>query len=394
MPQASSCRRRGLMLLIVLLFSPIWAGATTRAEAERRAAQEAEAEQRLAAVRAQITELSTAREALDGERNTAVRALRQADQAVNKESQALQQIQTDIAAQESELAELEQQHQDLKTRLDNQRQALAVLLRSAYALGRHEQLKLLLAQDRVESLARVMGYHHFVRKGRVARIQALLEQMQALARVQQAIEARRNLLQVSLAQQEIRIAELENHRLQRRNLLADLETRFRDTDTRLRALGKDEQAIKGLLDRLQSIFADIPERLDAPRPFAQRKGQLPRPLSGKTLSAYGNTLPDGRTSRGWLIQASAGAPVQAIAHGRVAFADWLKGYGLIVIIDHGEGWMSLYAQNDSLQREVGDWVAPGDILAHAGNSGGQSEPGLYFELRRNGQPIDPKAWFK
>src|SRR5690606_9322735 len=106
------------------------------------------------------------------------------------------------------------------------------------------------------------------------------------------------------------------------------------------------------------------------------------------------TLPDGRRSNGWLLGASAGTEVRAIAHGRVAFADWLRGYGLIAIIDHGDGYMSLYAQNDALLAEAGAWVRPGDVLATVGSSGGQQEAALYFELRRNGRPVDPATWLR
>src|SRR5690606_34912581 len=139
------------------------------------------------------------------------------------------------------------------------------------------------------------------------------------------------------------------------------------------ALGRDEKALAALLERLRDVFADIPQQLDGDRPLAELKGRLPAPLQGTVRSAFGGTLPDGRRSNGWLLGASAGTEVRAIAHGRVAFADWLRGYGLIAIIDHGDGYMSLYAQNDALLAEAGAWVRPGDVLATVGSSGGQQE---------------------
>lgn len=360
----------------------------------RRAAQQAEAERRLQQLRQDIATLTNARDTLLGERDSAARALREADQTVAQESRALQQIDADVAAQEAELAQLQQRRDTLQQHLARQRQALARLLRSAYALGRHEQLKLLLAQDRIESLARVMAYHRYLQKNRVTQIQTLSTQMQALTRLQQAIIEQQARLQASRMQQQARLAELDDQRQTRRQLLTELERRFSDTGARLAALGRDEQAVSALLERLRDIFADIPKQPDAIRPFAQHKGRLPRPIAGKTLAGFGASLPDGRSSRGWLIQARSGAEIKAIAHGRVAFSDWLKGYGLIIILDHGEGWMSLYAHADSLQREAGDWVAPGEVLAHAGASGGLDEPALYFELRRHGRPLDPHGWFK
>jgi len=378
---------------LALLAALLCLGAALAAP-EDRAAREAEAERRLSQVRREIAELTAARQALEGERGDAARILREADQTVDRESRALREIDTRIAEQQAELARLEDQRRALELRLGSQRQALAALLRSAYALGRHEQLKLLLAQDRIESLARVLAYHRYFQRDRISRIDALMTELAELAEVVRQVNAQRAALDQSRAAQAEQLAGLETQREERRAVLAALEARYKDASSRLQALGRDEQALVELLERLRDIFADIPDRLEAAQPFAQRRGRLTPPLAGKTLVAFGGTLPDGRGSHGWLIQADSGAAVRAVAHGRVAFADWLKGYGLIVILDHGEGWMSLYAQNDSLQREVGDWVDAGDVLASAGSSGGQSQAALYFELRRAGRPVDPHGWFR
>ena len=386
----SSPRRRigavaGMLVALLTL-----SGASAQSD---RATREADTQRRLAAVREEIATLSALRKNLDDERSEAAGAVREADQAVDQESRALREIDAEVAAQETELETLQQRRTALETSLGAQREALAALLRSAYALGRHEQLKLLLAQDRLDALARVLAYHRYFQRDRVERIRNLLTELDELAQVVRQVEVQRTALEASRAGQQARIAELETQRGQRRTLLAGLETRFKDTGSRIQALGRDEKALAQLLEQLQDIFADIPDRLDAAQPFAQRRGRLDPPLAGRTLVGYGAALPDGRTSQGWLIAASAGAPVRAIAHGRVAFSDWLKGYGLIVILDHGDGFMSLYAQNDSLHRDVGDWVGPGDTLASAGSSGGQSQPALYFELRRHGRPVDPRGWF-
>ncbi len=388
--------RHGARWLLVALLLVFAGGALQGVAAQtpvERAARESETQRKLDAVRKQIGELAAARNALDAERGDATRALREADQEVDRQSRALQQIDTQIQAQEAELARLESERLLLQTRLGKQREALASLLRSAYALGRHEQLKLLLAQDRIETLARVLAYHRYFQRDRVSRIDALLGELKELAQLVQQVRIQREALETSRALQQEQIAALESQRGQRRALVAELDTRFRDTDSRLKALGRDEAALAKLLEQLRDIFADIPAGLDAAQAFAQRRGRLAAPVPGRTLVGFGAKFPDGRTSQGWLLAADAGAPVRAVAHGRVAFSDWLKGYGLIVILEHGEGYMSLYAQNDSLRREVGEWVDAGDILASVGSSGGQSRPALYFELRHGGQPIDPRGWF-
>ncbi len=388
----STGRASGLHLAVVAALLTFAVAFAAPAQ-DDRAAREAEAQRKLVAVRKEIAELTTVRNTLDAERGDAARALREADQTVDRESRTLRELDTRIQEQGTELARLETQRAALEKRLGKQRQALAALLRSAYALGRHEQLKLLLAQDRIESLARVMAYHRYFQRDRVTRIDTLLDELTELAQVVQQVHTQREVLDASRAEQAQRIAELESVRETRRTLVTELDNRFKDADSRIKALGRDEQALTTLLERLRDIFADIPDRLDAAQPFAQRKGHLSLPLAGRASVGYGGKLPDGRTSTGWLIGADAGAPVKAVAHGRVAFSDWLKGYGLIVILDHGEGWMSLYAQNDSLHRDVGDWVNAGDTLASAGSSGGQSQAALYFELRRNGRPVDPRGWF-
>lgn len=390
--RTSGVRWQWLLILVVFVVAPGTALAAN--DAQSRAEQEAEAQRKLDGIREQIASLTEQRNAIDGERDEAVSALREADRSVDSESRALTEIDGQIAAQEVELTRLEAERKTLNTRLSTQRQALASLLRSAYALGQHEQLKLLLAQDRIESLARVMAYHRYFQRDRVGRIDGLMAELEALAKVVQQVSQQRAALDVSRAQQQERIAALESQRQERRALVATLESRFKDANSRLQALGRDERALVSLLEELRDIFADIPDQLDVVKSFAQLRGSLTVPLKGTVLTGFGGKLPDGRISHGWLIAAEAGAPVQAMAHGRVAFSDWLKGYGLIVILDHGDGYMSLYAQNDSLRREVGEWVDAGDVLASVGSSGGQSRPALYFELRRASEPIDPRGWFK
>lgn len=384
---------RVALLLLGCLFAAAGALQAQEAPIADRNNREREASQKLEAVRSEIRSLTDAQRALEGERSDATRSLREADEAVNAEARALRQIDADLQVQEQELARLEGEQVALQHRLGKQREALAGLLRSAYALGRHEQLKLLLAQDRIDELARVLAYHRYFQRDRVGRIETLLVELRELAEVGRAVQAQRESLSASRSTQAERIATLESQREQRRELLRGLDVQFADAKARLAALGRDERALLKLLASLQDVFADIPKQLDEMRPFAQRRGALRRPLAGKVLSAFGARMPDGRASQGWLIAGETGASVGAVAPGRVAFADWLKGYGLIVILDHGDGYMSLYAQNDSLLKDVGDWVARGEALAGVGSSGGQSEAALYFELRLNGRPIDPKAWF-
>lgn len=377
-------------MLLCVLASNTYAQAP---EERDRRAQESETAEKLDAVRAEIRRLGDAQRALEGERTAATESVREADQGIDLAARSLRGIDTDLAQQQQELERLEIAKIALETRLGEQREALAQLLRSAYALGRHEQLKLLLAQDRIDELARVLAYHRYFQHDRVTRIETLLDELRELVEIGRAVATQRETLAATRSVQEQRVVQLETQRGERRGLLATLDTQFKDAQARLTALGRDERALIKLLDSLRDVFADIPDQIADAQPFAQRRGQLRLPLDGKLLSGFGARLPDGRSSQGWRIGARSGANVTAVAPGRVAFADWLKGYGLIVILDHGDGYMSLYAHNDSLLKEAGDWVGPGEAVAGVGSSGGQSEPALYFELRQKGRPVNPKGWF-
>ena len=187
--------------------------------------------------------------------------------------------------------------------------------------------------------------------------------------------------------------------------MSALNAQFRDSDARLKALGRDERSTVALLERLRRLMQQSAK--PPPRPGKPGKpgtppandakvplGPLNLPLNGSVLAGFGGTMPDGHRSQGLLIAGSAGAQVHAVAAGRVAYADWLKGYGLLLILDHGGGWMTLYAFNDSLLKNVGDSVRAGEAISTVGSSGGQGRTALYFELRRNGQPQDPRTWLK
>jgi septal ring factor EnvC (AmiA/AmiB activator) len=359
-----------------------------------RAQQEAVAAQKLEALRVQIRTITAEQREHADEKAAATTALREADAEVSTAVRTLRATEAQIATAEAEVEALQGKKATLEAGLSTQREALARLVRSAYALGRHEQLKLLLAQDRVSDLARVLAYHRYFQADRAERIEGLLGELQQLADVVAAIAAQRATLEAARERQQAELAALETRRDERRQLLVTLEAGFRDRSARLVALGRDEQAVVKLLERLRDAVADVPREVDDNRPFASRRGQLPSPLAGTRLAGFGGQLPDGRGSDGLLIAGTAGAEVRAVAPGRVAYSDWLKGYGLLTIVDHGDGWMSLYAFNDALLKDVGDWVRAGDPLATVGSSGGQGRAALYFELRRDGQPQDPKPWLR
>jgi murein hydrolase activator len=377
----------GLLVLFALL-------AQAQPEDPQKAASEAEARQRLERLRADIRTLTAELRATSGEKDEATRALREAETAIAAALGGVRAIDAQLAERQQELARLEDERTALADKLKAQREDLAVLLRSAYALGRNEELKLLLQQEDVDSIARVLAYHRYFQRARVERIDSLMTDLEQLADLQRTIETRTAQLNATRGEREAEVRQLEARRGERESLLAGLDSRLSDQRARLAVMARDEKGLLDLLERLRDVFADIPSRLDGAEPFASLRGRMSLPVRGKVSTRFGGTDESGRRISGWLIQADSGSEVHAIARGRVAYADWLKGYGMLLILDHGDGYMSLYGYNDALRKEVGDWVSAGDTIATSGASGGQKSPALYFELRLQGKPINPKSWLR
>lgn len=361
---------------------------------EQRKAKELAAQQQLAELRSQIRDINTRLQEKRGERDELGRALREQDLALAAVAKDLRAYDQRIAAQQAELSQLEISKAALTKKLGSQREALATLLRSAYALGRHEELKLLLQQDDVAAVARALAYHRYFQQARVAEIAKLQVDLQELASVQQRISDTKAELDSSRLARVEESRKLDAERVERSRLLSEVEQQLKSDGGRLDTLGKDERGLIDLLEQLHDVFADIPSRLAGAESFVSLRGKLAAPVAGTHLAMFGSAEEGGRRSDGLRIAAKAGTSVRAVAYGRVVFADWFKGYGLMVIIDHGDNYLSLYGYNETLQRDVGDWVQAGEVIASSGASGGQRSDSVYFELRQNGQPIDPKPWLK
>lgn len=373
-----------------------------------------DAEKRLQSVRGELREVAAQRRKLESQRGDASRKLREADQQVGGTQRALQQTRAQMQQDMAELQRLQALRQQHSGDLAAKRVELETLLRAAQQTGAASPLKALLAQDRVADAERALTYQAYLQRAQVERIRVLGLEIARLRAVEDEILQRRSALDAADRKQAEQLAQLQAARQQRASLLADLDKQYRDRAAREKALGQDEKALQNLLAQLRAAAAKAAReaaraRRDAERQAkatgkpapkrsavasapAMRVGGLSWPVSGSLLAAFGGRLPDGRRSDGVLIAAPAGTAVKAVADGTVVFADWMTGYGNILIIDHGNGYMSLYAHNDSLLRAAGDAVRRGDALAAVGSSGGQERPALYFELRRNGAPVDPSGW--
>jgi septal ring factor EnvC (AmiA/AmiB activator) len=374
-----------------------------------------DAQRKLERIKRELKDVAAERRRIEGQRGAASTQLRAVDEQLGHSGRVLSETESSLAQQQASLAQLQQRRDALRSTLGARRAELATLLRAAYTVGSAAPLKLMLAQDRVADASRVLTWHRYLQRERVQRIAALTAQLHELDTLERQIVQQRSALDAARQQQRAQLAQLQRDRSTRAQTVAQLEQRYRDRRSRERALGSDAKSLERLLAQLRAAAAREAGRRAAaaraasrpstggkPRPAPPvvanaapiQVGGLGWPLSGTLLAGYGGTLPGGGTSSGLLIGASAGATVKAVANGKVVFADWMNGYGLILIIDHGNGYMSLYAHNEALLRDAGDDVKRGEPVASVGNSGNQSRPGLYFELRRNGQPVNPGTWLQ
>lgn len=352
------------------------------AERSRRAR---ETEQALAKLRSDVAGLKSALSAGQRAESEAVAGLAAAERAVSDHRRELVAIEERRAAHAAELDVIAAQQARVEAELDGQREALAALLRLSYARSRQAPAKRLLAPEHAGTLARGLGYARVLQRDRLRRIGEFAASLAELARLADAQAEALAGLERERAAAEAQAQALTVAQAEREAALDGLRRELTDQRQRLQALGRDERGLGRLLEQLRDIFADLPKTLDGAQPFRSLRGRLPWPVDGEAESGG---------ESGLLIAADAGAPVRAVGHGRVAFADWLKGYGLLLIVDHGDGYMSLYGHNEALLKAEGAWVQAGDTIASVGRSGGESRPALFFELRERGRSIDPRPWLQ
>lgn len=372
----------GIILLLASL--PACAAAATPAVAStsgRAAATRAQ----LAAVRAEIAQIAEAQHATAAQRDAINATLATQAAQLSQAANAVRASDAAIATQAASLVGLQQQREQLETKLTGQRAALADLLRAAYTLDRGSDVSLLLGDDDIAKIERALAYSRYFQHDRVARIRTLLGAVAQLDKLQASIAADTAVLQQQRQQRMAQQAQLEQARNAQQKLLADADAQLVQQKDKLAALQRDADALNELLKRLQNVFADIPAQLGKGTPFAQLRGKLSWPVAGTPRAGAG------ALAQGIVIAAKSGAEVRAVAYGRVAWADFMRGYGMLVIVDQGDGWMSLYGGNEAALVSAGDWVKPGQPIATVGRDPEQG--GAWFGLRHDGKPVDSRGWF-
>ena len=321
--------------------------------------------------------------------------LRQSEQQIGRINRNIRDLDGSLQQVGQRVNGLRARQGTLQQDLSGQRDYLAGQVRAAYAMGRQETLKILLNQENPATVGRVMTYYDYLNKARSQRIGQLNDTITELEQIRIALDEELARLRSLRTEREQERLALEQSTRQRGQVRDQLQAELQDKDQRLNHMQHNEKQLADLIRALVEALDDIPKDLGNQQAFASLRGQMQLPARGPILASFGSSRNLGGLSwQGIKIGANEGQEVRAVSHGRVAFADWLRGYGLLLIIEHGDGYMSLYGHNKSLLKEVGDWVSRNEVIAQVGDSGSDSRSGLYFEIRKNGKPIDPIRWVK
>jgi len=353
----------------------------------------AQAKARLAAVRARIAALTSHLGEELQQRDALSARLRTAELAVTDERVRLDALRTAQAAAERHRAELRNEQSRREQELQAQRADLAAQVRTAYMMGSQDELKLLLNQSNPATLGRTLAYYGYFAQQRSAKIDAVASDVLKLQQLVAAIETETARLAGLQSDARREMAALEQARAERAGALAALAKQVASGNQKLVDLKREEQAVESLVADLSRVLQDFPT--DPTQSFERMRGKLPWPVVGRVITRYQEPQANSAGIRwnGETIEAARGAKIRAPYFGRVVYADWLQGLGLLLIIGHSGGYMTLYGHAEVLYKSVGDRVAPGDVIAALSDSGGAA-PQLYFEIRHGRKAVDPKIWLR
>jgi septal ring factor EnvC (AmiA/AmiB activator) len=383
-----SWRPGGLAALLLALVCAYPApSAPARPEADAR-----KAEEQLQAIKSEIERVTREVSAEQVERDRLTRELKGAELSVGKARDELSDTRRERAEGAARRAALASEKRARESELDHNRAALAGQMRAAYLIGRQEPLKLLLNQEDPGLAGRMFVYYSYFGRARAGQIHLIENDVQRLAELDSELAEEDAKLAELEKQQRTQLLDLEQARERRSHVLANLEKQSHTRAQNLERLRAQQGGLEKLVRELRAAIERFPvEGNDA---FTRLRGKLAWPVSGRLVARYGDARAGGVHWDGVLVATERGAPVKAVCQGRIIYADWLPGLGLLAIVDHGDGYLSLYGHNERLLKGVGEQVAAGDTIAAAGDSGGSPRPELYFEIRKGGKPVDPRPWFK
>jgi len=372
---------RSLLLTTALLFS----AASALAEQQVTPGQ-------IKALQEEIADIDDWLSDAEEDRSSLERQLADLEKNIGQLTRERRELRKQASQQQARLAELDQQETQLVRILDSQRESLKRQIRAAWMEGDAPAVKVLLNEIDPDKIARTMTYYEYLSRDTVERLEAFSANLQQLKATRQEVQQGRlrlARLEEDVADRQQKLAASKNKRQQ---TLASLKTDIKNRLSEREQLEADRQRLEKLLREVEQAIADIPSPNES-APFSSLQKKLPWPSAGKVATAFGDSYADGKLRySGMLINTSEEAEIRAVHYGRVVFANWLRGFGLITILDHGDGYLTLYGHSSSLFTSPGDWIQAGEAIAQAGRTGGTDRPAVYFEIRHNGKPINPGRW--
>lgn len=376
------------LLPLVLFVTFCWIPAGT---AEENISQQ-EIEAKLKELESEISKYRDMLESTEGEKSEIEETLKRNEKGISDLLNKIRDIESALKKGQDKVSRLTDEQKELLVAKAEQQYYIEQQIRAAYEIGNQEFLKILLNQEDPNEIARMLTYYDYFNQARARQIEQYNETLVRLDQVTLALTEENNLLTMNRKSLEAEKAALIMTQTRKKQALAALIEQIAAADNEILKLQSDRKRLEQLLDRLHAGLAAIPTPGSA-QPFSGMQGKLLLPVTGKISHRFGHKRNEGKLRwHGVFIDAPEGTPVHAVHYGRVVFSDWLRGFGLLLIISHGDGYMSLYGHNQVLYRETGDWVTAGDVIATVGDSGGQNRTGLYFEIRIAGKPSDPQKW--
>lgn len=374
-----------LLSLLILLCLPVLADANDDID-------QAQVEAKLKELEAEISKYKELLQNTQGEKSEIESTLEKNEKGISDLINKIEDVEEELDNSKDKVSSLERRQSELRGAKTEQQYYIEQQIRAAYEIGNQEYLKVLLNQEDPNEMARMLTYYDYFNEARAGQIENYNETLVELDRVSLELTEEMTVLQENRLALDIERQNLVAAQSERQATLRTLIAQIRSTGSEITKLQEDRDRLEQLLNKLQNSLANIPTPGDA-TPFSNMRGKLVLPVAGKIGHRFGHQRNQGKLKwQGVFIDAAGGDPVYAVHYGRVVFSDWLRGFGLLMIISHGEGYMSLYGHNQVLYRETGEWVTAGDVIASVGDSGGQNRTGLYFEIRIDGKPSDPQHW--
>ncbi|OKY26885.1 peptidase M23 [Thalassotalea sp. PP2-459] len=362
--------------VVVLLFSPVLY------------AQETATDEQLDQVKQAIKKEKSTIKEVDQERERLLKQLQSDELAISQQTKSLRNTDKKLDNTQQTLRRLTEEKQQLTNKKQQQEALLAKQLRAAYSTGHHDYLKLILNQENPGKVQRTVSYYQYLNTARIKEIEAFQSTITQLNEVEQQQRSQQQQLAQLKKKQQVDKQALETGKQRREKTVNALNNQLMSAKQQLEKLEAEEESLVAALARI----ARLSKQDFSLSGLSSLRGKLNWPVKGRINRSFGSRKQGYLKWKGVLLAASSGKTISTIHHGVVLFSDWLKGYGLVTVIDHGDGYMSLYGHNQALLKSVGDRVETGEPIALVGQSGGQNQSALYFEIRHNGKAVNPKLW--